>query len=530
MFDKQKKGLILVPTTGGSSSPFDRVFFFAVLIRTMALVSTGNSRGTSATSIVTTPESLRQQLLAGDDTTDDPRRLALVLNHETSRLVALTPEIASFSKSAREISISLVNGSNKDPDWESSEVFHLFAALGDLPNIKSIKLRGLGCFPIPHEENTDTAIRIGFPLSHLTQLIYHSNRWRRLRILELNDMCFSMDGNEDSMVDFLAALVHLRRLRDLTWTEMEPIFYYGDLIVMAGTIFTREVMNAIWSLPKLETLSLQASSIDEIPSHSLPRITISDSLARLSVSRRLNELTLCNFCLDEGALTLLAGALKFNVTIRVLELDLSQSPITGVLALWNAFHFNLSITKLELWVSYSSEWREAQCLRKLAEVLTCCRNPLVIILRSHPPAASAINTSNDERLSLIDDTRNDLVSPRIQRRFQDEDARAFVTMLESNYFGPITLCLDDYQNGGRLAPLINLHTYLNVERSNKMDLLAVAHADGGESLLTERMWVELLVVAATAKKPVSLLYRVNALFYFLQQNPSICDSPNDFFS
>ena len=490
----------------------------------MSLTSTENISAAAATSTVTTPESLRRQLLEGDDTTDDPRRLTLVLNHETSLLAALTPEIASFSKSAREISISLVDESAKDPNWTSSEALRFFAALGDLPNIKSIKLRRLGCFRI-HEETSDTPIQPGFPLSNLTQLIYHSNRWRRLRIMELTDVRFSMDdGNQESIVDFLAALVHLRRLRDLAWTDVETIIPFGENTGMTGTIFTKEVMNAIWSLPKLETLSLQASSIRkrQFPSHT--KITRSDALARLCVSRRLSELTLYNFCMDEGALTLLAGALKFNLTIRVLELDLSHSPITGVLALWNAFRFNLSITRLELWVSYSADWRKAQCLRKLAEILTCCRTPLVIILRSHPPAVSARNTSNEESHNLNDGTRNDPVSQKVQRRFQDEDAQAFVTMLESNYFGPITLRLDDYQNGGRLAPLINLHTYLNVEGSNKKDLLAVIDEDGGERLLTEFTWVELLVVAATAKKPVSLLYRVDALFYFLQQNPSICDT------
>ena len=99
----------------------------------------------------------------------------------------------------------------------------------------------------------------------------------------------------------------------------------------------------------------------------------------------------------------------------------------------------------------------------------------------------------------------------------DQDARAFVRMLEGNPFGPITLDLDGYQ--GQYAPLIQLHTHLNVERTQQMDERLVLAAS--PETVTQRIWNWLLLTAATAEKPVSSLYRFNAMFQILLQYPTV---------
>jgi len=531
---------------------------------------------------------------------------------ESSWLLAeLALEIQAFPPMAiRELDISLFsscshdgnNNIEEEPDWWSEDAAALFQVLGNLPKIKAIRLHGLGI--------SSTSTSTGFPLHHLTQLLYHSNRWRRLRSLELTHMKFCLSAttatttamSKMELWDFVSTLIHLRRLRRLVVSEwmFSPQQNYEKeedkepdnnrnknhenkeedhhqrqqhhhhqhqqyrAIVIPWTpstttnnnnnnqfgIFCREVLNGIFCLTKLETLSLQgcgpgaaAAAHDSIPLGTIGGECLS-SFVCPSNHERLEELTLLHVRLDAAALLFLAGALRRNETLHKLELDLRHSAAFGAMSLFGAFRHNHSIATAELWIPHNNyEWQQEECLQYLAKKLIKNTTLLELVIKSSsqdtPKGEQQSSLSSSSAAAKFSPSSNDKNENQqsYQRgppRFQDNDARAFLNMLESNCFGPITLCLDDYhERQGKWSPLIQLHTHMNCEGSRRRCGSCLDHIvnhDNKQWLpsspekVSPELWIELLLIAATTKTPVSPLYRVDALFQLLQQHPSmICN-------
>jgi hypothetical protein len=423
----------------------------------------------------TTVESLRQ--LQNATNPDTSKTLKLLLTAD-SPLDLLTSEIETsvLGFLAREIRISVPEGS-PSPDWDSGAAQNLFRVLGELRKVRSITLVGLG------------DPRQSFPVARLVQLLSGDSRTKRLKTLELVRMRMETVEEEDplDLLQLQQILEWLRRIRRLTWQEYVPEPNDPRCTVVGHPW----ILKAILSLPRLDTLSLQGWG-DHSGSGRYLGTVDGMTLHQCCDSYRLEELTIQNFQFTQYALELAAKRIRYNGVIRVLDMDLRGAPAAGVRTFFHAFRNNRSITTSQLWISYSDDWKKEKCLQHLAECLMKNSALLVMVLKS-PNASSATTTTTEPQ-------------------FTNEDALAFVRMLEANCFGPISLELDDYQ--GKYLPLVRLHTYLNVEGREPLIVPA-------PDTISPEMWMRLLLVAATTEKPVSSHYRVDAIFQILQRNPAL---------
>lgn len=422
--------------------------------------------------------------------TPDARRLSLVLTEE-SPLAALAEEIKSSILwfLAREIHVCVAAG-RAPPDWGSDSANGLFRVLGELPKIRTIRLVGLGCPP--------RQAHGPFPAHRLNQLLREPLRRKRLKHLELVRMCTEPTNAKKPYQHWLLwpevhqslqkNLVLLRKIRRFCWED----YIHENEGSALGQPF---ILGSILLLPRLEILNLRGwtDRPADCPERPLCFGTLlGNALADCCDSHRLEELTLRNFRIPQSVLEAAAKTLRYNAVLRVLDIDLSGAEAQGVSSFCSIFRTNRSITTTELWISYNDDWKQQRCLQRLAECLIGNTTLLVMVLKD----PHAIPTAEPSQ-------------------FSDADARAFVGMLETSCFGPITLELDGYR--GCYAPLLRLHTYLNVEGR---DQLVVPAPD----TISQEMWMELLLVATTAEKPVSSHYRIDAIFQILQRNPALIGS------
>ncbi|CAB9515215.1 expressed unknown protein [Seminavis robusta] len=413
---------------------------------------------------VTTVESLRHR--------HSLKQLEFVLTSETP-FADLAEEIRNHNDfggaGVHDISIVVQSSSSIRINWDDAK--SLFAALGELTQLQSITLTGLS----------------EFPLCRLTQLLTHIQRARSLRSIHVRNVqfattCSSTGSKQQEAIELVAALVHLKRLHQFEWQER--IMDNNSCSVLKQNFY---IWNVIFRQSQLEYVCLQETSGQPSSTTNtiLGQIVRRDAVEKLCDSPRLEELTLFHFCIGAHALTGMAHKLCTNRNLRVLNLDLRFTGPPGIMALWNMLQTNESINTCELWIPSGS----TASLPHLAQCLTRNTTLLVLVLKS----------SNTSAICAV----------------SDKDARAFVTLLEGNPFGPITLDLDQYT--GQYAPLIQLHTHLNVERNTDESLVLAASPE----TVTQTIWNWLLLTAVTAEKPVSSLYRFNAMFQILLQYPTV---------
>jgi hypothetical protein len=422
----------------------------------------------------------------------------------TSPLQELAEEIRKhndFGAVVHQVSVAVVV-KGQDPNWSSPDAVSFFGALGELASLRSISLHGLGTPMHP------------FPLARLTLLLAHIQRSRSLRMLQVKGIQFAdQQQSPRDTIEFVASFVHLKRLRHLEWEERIAA---GRTSVLRQNF---DIWNVILRQPQLDTLCLKQQQQQHDHDHdnhhhsgnTMGHIITRDSAEKLCGSLRIEELIILNFSISAHALLGMAEKLAWNRNLRVLNLDLRYTATPGVMALWDMFRTNQSITTTELWIPSNGQataWKETQCLSHLASCLSSNTILLVMVLKGGDHRGSSSWTDKNTATMTIPTP-----SPHSTTIVTDDDAKAFVSMLEANPFGPITLHLDGY--AGKYAPLIQLHTYLNVERKTDSHLTIAA------SEVTHTIWNWLLLTAVTAEKPVSSLYRFNALFSILQQYPTV---------
>lgn len=455
-------------------------------------------RANSDSRKITTIEDLKNALSRKDQST-----LHLVLGQE-SNLKALTEAIrtvgSTSSNTIQQLKIEVeqdhgVNDEEKflpcvsEPDWETEVAVELFEALGSLDDIKVIHLESLG--------TTLGAEGPRFPLELLSLLLDNPNRREILEGLHLKSCSFSCFEDETAM-EFGEAIQNLTDLQSIDWEER--LFEEDAEFFTAQTFYFPSVTNAIFGLPSLRWLGIRAVGAGK---NGIMGLLEDDTLGALCQSQNLERLCLLNFEYTETSIAAMSEALKEpSCKINTLRLDLSFSLASDGLVFCQSLPINQSIKTLELWISYSNNWNKERCLYELADALK--ENNTLSIVRLH---------SHDQSLQDSEDTDNK------EKKFGDDKAEAFVRMLESNV-RITSLGLDDYNlyftdDQGTYAPLIEFYTDLNTLGRNE---IMTKH----ESLSIDA-WMCLLNKTTNRLQAKADLYAVEAMYFWLRQNPAICD-------
>ncbi|CAB9513947.1 expressed unknown protein [Seminavis robusta] len=431
---------------------------------------------------ITTAKALRRSI---EDSNRHLTQLKLELG-ECSDLVGITHEIRHLRSARR-----LVIGSEEvamdmsEPNWLSEDAFMLFDALAALRGVQVIQLQDLGITFGPQGPR--------FPVVLLTRLLQTRVGVARGSLKRLN-LSVRLAGDHKAFQELAHCLEGQHSLQHVAWEEW--CFPTTDVGNDAAYFDFNPIVAGLASLPRLESLSVKAMTAGSRRANlgTLAPATLSTLISHA----RLRQLQLAHFQLDNKTVRALANALPYTTTLQLLSIDLSKTGSRGATKLFDSLRENTTIADLQIWASTHSSWAQDDVLKHLAKnVLTRHETIESVTILTH----SRTLQEAVQNLTVVND--------RI--------ASAFVRMMETNYTLE-HLVLDDYgssniptKNDARLMGMIHFYLALN-QSKRRQHLMQEYHT------YSRSDWTDLLAMAVRSDRDI----RLEALYYFLRLNPSLC--------